>query len=62
MNYRIYEHIVGLPSHLDTPLETLEEDLKDRTAEEAEEFIQRFVPNVDKYGRKRNVYVYREEK
>ena len=61
MSYRIYEHIIGLPDHLDTFLEELEECLEGRTADEAEDFIQKCVSDVDKYGRKRNVYVYREE-
>lgn len=61
MSYRIYEHIIGLPDHLDTPLELLEEYLEGKTADEAEDFIRKCVLDVDKYGRKRNVYVYREE-
>lgn len=59
MGYRIYEHIIGFPSHLDTIMEELEECLEEYTAEEAEKFIEKYVPNVDKYGRRRNVYVYR---
>lgn len=61
MSCRIYEHIIGLPDHLDTPLELLEEYLEGKTADEAEDFIRKCVSNVDKYGRKRNIYVYKEE-
>lgn len=58
MDYRIYEHIVGLPDYLDTPMEELEECLAGYSAEEAQAFITKYVSSVDKYGRKRNVYVY----
>lgn len=57
--YRIYEHIIGFPSHMDTIMEDLEECLQFSTAEKAEDFIKRCVPDIDIYGRKRNVYVYR---
>lgn len=39
MGYRIYEHIIGLPDHLDTPLEELEEYLEGRAVDDAENFI-----------------------
>lgn len=57
MDYRIYEHIVGLPDYLDTPMEELEECLSGYSAEEAQAFITKYVSSVDKYGRKRNVYI-----
>ena len=57
MDYRVYEHIVGLPDYLDTPMEELEECLAGYSAEEAQTFITKYVPSIDKYGRKRNVYI-----
>ena len=62
VEYRIYEHIIGLPDHLDTPLEELEVSLEFMTADQAEKFIRKYISDVDKFGRKRRVYVYREEK
>lgn len=59
MNYRIYEHVIGLPSFTDSPVEELEEYCDDLTAEEAEEFIKKLVLPMDKYNRPRRVYVYR---
>lgn len=61
MDYRIYEHIVGLPDYLDTPMEELEECLAGYSAEEAQTFITKYVPSIDKYGRKRNVYIKEHE-
>lgn len=61
MGYRIYEHIIGLPDYLDTPLEELEVSLEFMTADQAEKFIRKYVSDLDKFGRERRVYVYREE-
>lgn len=63
MSYRIYEHIIGLPSFTDSPVEELEEYCEEYglTAEEAQEFIERFALPLDKYGRPRRVYVCRLE-
>lgn len=60
-NYTIYEHTIGLPDYLDTRMIELEECLSEYSADEAEEFIEKYVPNVDKYGRERRVYVLAEE-
>ena len=57
--YRIYEHIIGFPEHMDTICEELEECLQNFTADEAEKFIKKYVPGTDIYGRKRRIYVYR---
>ena len=62
MNYRIYEHVIGLPDHLDTPVEELEECLEGKTADEAEMFLRKYVSDIDRFGRKRRVYVYRKDR
>lgn len=61
MDYRIYEHTIGTPDHVDSPMEDLEDYMADHhyTAEEAEEFIRKWIPDVDRYGCRRRVYVYR---
>ena len=61
MNYRIYEHVIGLPSFTDSPVEELEEYCDGLTEEEAEYFIEKFALPMDKYGRPRRVYVCRLE-
>ena len=61
LGYRIYEHIIGFPSHMDSIVDELEEIFcyHNFTAIQAEEFIKEFVTDTDKYGRKRIIYVYR---
>ena len=61
MDYRVYEHTVGFPVHLDSAMEDLENMFADfhYTADEAEEFIRQWIPDTDRYGNKRRVYVYR---
>ena len=63
MNYSIYEHTIGTPDHVDNEREDLESYMADcqYTADEAEEFIRRWIPDTDRYGDKRIVYVYRHE-
>ncbi len=60
-NYKIYEHTIGLPDYLDTRMIELEECFSEYSADEAEEFIEKYVSSVDKFGRKRRVYVLAEE-
>lgn len=59
--YRIYCHVCGLPSYLDTPELELEDALEYYTADEAEAYIIRNSDHTDtdKYGRKINLYVRR---
>ena len=61
MDYRVYEHTIGFPAHLDSAMEDLENMFADfhYTADEAEEFIRQWIPDTDQYGNKRRVYVYR---
>ena len=61
MDYRVYEHRIGTPAHVDSEMEELEDMLADfhYTADEAEEFIKQWIPDTDRYGNKRRVYVYR---
>lgn len=62
-NYRIYEHIIGLPDFLDSPNESLEESFDEMglTADEAERELLKneSIYNTDCFGRKRRLYVYR---
>lgn len=62
-NYRIYEHIIGLPSFLDEPVIEMEDAFAEMelTADEAEERIikNEELYNTDQFGRKRRLYVYR---
>ncbi len=62
-NYAVYEHIVGLPDYLDTRMDGLEDFLAESgyTAGEAEEYVKNAerVPETDRYGRKRRVYIYK---
>ena len=61
MDYLVYEHTIGTPEHVETEMEDLEgmfEEFK-FTAEEAERFIKKWIPDVDRYGCRRRVYVYR---
>ena len=61
MDYRVYEHTIGTLAHVDSEMEELEDMLADfhYTADEAEEFIKQWIPDTDRYGNKRRVYVYR---
>lgn len=60
--FMVYEHIYGLCSFLDTVVEELTEYAIEhcRTAEDVEEYIGYInkIQPVDKYGRKRNLYVW----
>ena len=62
-NYRIYEHIIGLPDFLDSPNEALEESFDEMgfTADEAERELLKneSIYNTDCFGQKRRLYVYR---
>lgn len=58
-DYKIFEHTIGFPDYLDTRVIELEECLSEYSADEAEKFIEKYVPSVDKYGMNRRVYVYR---
>lgn len=57
MEYKIYEHTIGLPDHLDSEMEELEDYMADchYTADEAEEFIRQWLPDTDRYGNKRRI-------
>lgn len=61
MDYRIYEHTIGTPDHVDSPMEDLECYLADchYTADEAEKFIRKWLTDTDRYGNKRRIYVCR---
>ncbi len=63
MNILVYEHINGLPSYLDTVHEELTECVMEncRTEKEAEKYIEKInkIQPTDKYGRERNLYIYR---
>ena len=61
MDYLVYEHTIGTPSHVDTEMEDLEGMFEEFgfSAEKAEQFIAQRVPSIDRYGCKRRVYVYR---
>ncbi len=60
--FAVYEHIFGLPCFLDTIDEELTEYAMQycNTALETEEYIEIInkMQPTDKYGRKRNLYVY----
>lgn len=62
-NYRIYEHVIGLPDYLDTPLTVLEDYFFEMgyTAEQAEQDLKKNenIYNEDRFGRKIRLYVYR---
>lgn len=62
-NYRIYEHIIGLPDYLDNPIEELEEIFQEMgyTADETERELLKNenIYNQDRFGRQRRLYVYR---
>lgn len=66
MKYRIYEHVIGLPSFLDTIREDLEEIFEENhySAEEVEKEIKKIMQlnPFDKYGRKINLYTWRCER
>lgn len=64
MDYKIYEHTIGFPDHLDNPMEDLEGYMADHryTADEAEEFIRKWIPDTDRFGNRRRIYVYRLDK
>jgi hypothetical protein len=61
-NFVIYEHIYGLCEFLDTIMEELTEYAMEncRTVKEVEDYIKIInkIQPTDKYGRKRNLYVY----
>ena len=61
-SFAVYEHINGLCSFLDTVVEELTEYAMEycRTATEVEEYIELInkLQPTDKYGRKRNLYVW----
>lgn len=61
-NFIVYEHIYGLPSFLDTVVEELTEYATEhcRTNKDVEEYIKQInkIQTTDKYGRRRNLYVY----
>lgn len=59
MDYRIYEHTIGTPDHVDSEMEDLEGYMADchYTADEAEEFIRKWLPDTDWYGNKRRIRV-----
>lgn len=61
MDYLIYEHTIGTPAHIDTEMEELEELFTDLhyTADEAKAFITEWIPDTDRYGNKRRIYVYK---
>ena len=62
-NYTIYEHIEGLPNYLDTEAEEVAEYIAEncRTEKEIEKEIENInkITPFDRYGRKRNLYIYR---
>lgn len=61
-NFVVYEHISGIPAHMDTIEDEITgcamEDCK--TEKEVERYIEKInkIQSTDRYGRKRNLYVY----
>lgn len=61
-NFVVYEHINGLPSHIDTVNEELTDCVMEfcKTKQEVEEYVEKInkIQPTDKYGRKRNLYIH----
>lgn len=66
-NFIVYEHISGTPKHLDTFNKEIQDIIEDNffyhdftEEEQAEKYIDNInkIQPTDKYGRKRNLYIY----
>lgn len=61
-DFLVYEHISGIPEHMDTINEEIIECIQNncRTERQAERYIEEINNNspVDKHGRKRNLYIF----
>ena len=60
-NFRVYEHVYGLPDYLDRPHEEIEECILNDccSSSQAEKYIDNInaMQQTDKNGRKRHLYI-----